>query len=81
MRFTPGPQLQRQLNYTKSLVALLPDVVPNAQNRALKKRKLDSNSRYGPVYINQMTGFFMTGTLLFYNLLLPSFTNSNERFF
>ena len=43
MRFTPGLQLQRQLNYTKCLV---PDVVSNAQNRALKKRKMDSNPRY-----------------------------------
>ena len=30
-----------QLNYIKCLVALLPDVVPNAQNRALKKWKLE----------------------------------------
>ena len=43
MRFTPGLQLQRQLNYTKCLV---PDVASNAQNRALKKRKMDSNPRY-----------------------------------
>ena len=28
------------------MIALLPDVVYNVQNRALKKRKLDSNSRY-----------------------------------
>ena len=26
-----------------------PDIVHNAQNRALKKQKLDSNPRYGPV--------------------------------
>ena len=32
-RFTPGPQLQRQFNYTKCLVS---DVVINTQNRALK---------------------------------------------
>ena len=44
-RFTPGLQLQRQLNYTKSLI---PDILSNAKNRALKKRKLDSNPRYGP---------------------------------
>ena len=44
-RFTPGLQLQRQLNYTKCLVS---DVVSNAQNRALKKLKMDSNSRYCP---------------------------------
>ena len=44
-RFTAGLQLQRQLNYTKCLV---PDVVSNAQNRAPKKQKLDSNPRYGP---------------------------------
>ena len=37
--FTPGLQLSRELNYTKCLVALLPDVVPNCQNRALKKKK------------------------------------------
>ena len=43
MRFTHGPQLQRQFNYTKCLVS---DVVFNAQNRALKKLKMDSNSRY-----------------------------------
>ena len=47
-RFTPGLQLQRQLNYTKCLVS---DVVSNAQNRALKKLKMDSNSRYGPGHI------------------------------
>ena len=46
--FTPGPQLQRQLNYTKCLAS---DVASNAQNRALKKLKMDSNSRYGPGHI------------------------------
>ena len=45
MRFTPGPQLQRQLNYTKCLVS---DVV---SNRALKKLKMDSNFRYSPDHI------------------------------
>ena len=44
-RFAPGLQLQRQLNYTKCLVS---DVVSNAQNRPLKKRKMDLNPRYGP---------------------------------
>ena len=44
-RFTPGRQLQRQLNYRKCLVS---ELVPNAQNRALK---MDSNSRYGPGHI------------------------------
>ena len=34
----PGLQLPRQLNYTKCLFALLPNVIPNAQNRALKKK-------------------------------------------
>ena len=48
MRFTPGPQLQRKLNYAKCLVS---DVVSNAQNRALKKLKMDSNSRYSPGHI------------------------------
>ena len=48
MRFTPGPQIQKQLNYTKCLVFLLPDLVTNAQNRVLKKQKLDSNHRYSP---------------------------------
>ena len=48
MRFIPELQLQRQLNYTKCLVS---DVVCNAQNRALKKLKMDSNSRYGPSHI------------------------------
>ena len=48
MCFTPGLQFQRQLNYTKCLVS---DVVSNAQNRALKKLKMDSNSRYGPGHI------------------------------
>ena len=38
--FTPGLQLQRQISYTKCLVS---DVVSNAQNSALKKRKMDSN--------------------------------------
>ena len=47
-RFAPGLQVQRQLNYTKCLVALYQNAVPNSQNRALKKRKLDSDSRYGP---------------------------------
>ena len=47
-RFTPGLQLQRQLNYTKCLVS---DVVSNAQNRALKKLKMDSNSRSDPGHI------------------------------
>ena len=49
-RFTPGLQLQRQLNYTKCLVS---DVVSNAQNRALKKLKMDSNSRYSPGHIKK----------------------------
>ena len=48
--FTPGPQLQRQFNYTKCLVS---DVVSNAQHRALKKLKMDSNSRYGPGHIKK----------------------------
>ena len=48
MRFTPGSQLQRQLNYTKCLVL---DVVSNAQNMALKKLKMDSNSRNSPGHI------------------------------
>ena len=47
-RFTAAPQLQRQLNYTKCLVS---DVVSNAQNKVLKKRKIDSNPRYGPGHI------------------------------
>ena len=42
--FHPGLQLQRQLNYTTCLVS---DVGFNAQNRTLKKRKMDSNPRYG----------------------------------
>ena len=42
-RFNPGLQLQRQLNYTKCLA---PDVVSNAIKRALKKQKMDLNSRY-----------------------------------
>ena len=50
MRFNAGPQLQRQLNYTKCLV---PDVASNAQNRALKKLKMDSNSRYSPGHITK----------------------------
>ena len=44
-RFTPGLQLQRQINYTKCLVS---NVISNAQNTTLKKRKMDSNPRYGP---------------------------------
>ena len=44
-RFTPGVQLQRQLNYTKCLVS---NVISNAQNTTLKKRKMDSNPRYRP---------------------------------
>ena len=47
-RFIPGLQLLRQLNYTKCLVS---DVVSNAENRALKKLKMDSNSRYSPGHI------------------------------
>ena len=46
--FTSGLQLQRQLNYTKCLVS---DVVSNAQNRAMKKQKIDSNPRYGHGHI------------------------------
>ena len=46
--FTPGLQLQIQLSYTKCLVS---DVASNAQNRALKKQKMDSNPRYGPGHI------------------------------
>ena len=42
----------KRVNYTKYLVALPSDDVPNAQNRALKKRKLDSNPRYGLDYIS-----------------------------
>ena len=37
-RSTPGFQLQVKLSCTKCLVILLPDVVPNAQTRALKKK-------------------------------------------
>ena len=48
MRFTPGLQLQRQLNYTQCLVS---DVVSNALNRAPKKRKMNSKPRYGPGHI------------------------------
>ena len=47
-RFTPRLLLQRQLNYAKCLVS---DVVSNAQNKVLKKRKIDSNPRYGPGHI------------------------------
>ena len=46
--FTPGLQLQRQLNYTKCLVSY---VASKAQNRALKKWKMNPNPRYGPGYI------------------------------
>ena len=48
--FTPGLVLQMQLNYTKCLGTLLPNVV-NAQNWALKKQKLDSNPGDGPASI------------------------------
>ena len=48
MCFTPELQLQKQLNQTKCLVDFLPDIVPDTQNRALKKWKLDSNPRYDP---------------------------------
>ena len=48
MCFTPGFQQQRQLNYTKCLIS---DVISSAQNRALKKRKMDSNPIYGPGHI------------------------------
>ena len=40
----------KRVNYIKRLVALPSDDVPNAQNRALKKQKLDSNPRYGLDY-------------------------------
>ena len=36
MHFTPGLQLQRQLNYTKCLV---PDVLPNTQNKDFEKKE------------------------------------------
>ena len=45
--------MPRQLNYKKCLITLLPDVVPNAQKKALKKQKLDygiTEPRYDPVY-------------------------------
>ena len=48
--FTPGLVLQMQLNCTKCLGTLLPNVV-NAQNWALKKQKLDSNPGDGPASI------------------------------
>ena len=52
-RSTPGFQLQVKLSCTKCLVILLPDVVPNAQTRALKKKwKSDLNPRCGPVTAN-----------------------------
>ena len=51
MRCTPGLQLQKQLNYTKCLVALLPLVVPIVQNRALNNRNYDSNPRFGPDWL------------------------------
>ena len=47
----PGLYLQRQLNYTQYLVAILPDIVPNAQNKTLQKWKLDSNPRHNPEYV------------------------------
>ena len=47
-----GRKVLKCVNYTKCLVALLQDIVPNAQNRALKKWKLDSNPRYGPAHVN-----------------------------
>ena len=47
-RFTPGLQLWRKFNNTKWLVR---DFVSNAQNRALKKQKMDSNPKYGPGHI------------------------------
>ena len=46
--FTRVLQQQRQLNYTKCLVS---DVFSNAQNRELKKLKVDSNPRYSPGHI------------------------------
>ena len=39
--FTPGLQLQRQLNYTKCLV---PDVISNAQNKGTEKMEDGSKS-------------------------------------
>ena len=42
-----GRKVVKYVNYTKYLVALLPDFIRNAQNRALKKRKLDLNPRHG----------------------------------
>ena len=53
MHFPPGLKMPRQLNYKKCLITLLPDVVPNAQKKALKKQKLDygiPEPRYDPVY-------------------------------
>ena len=43
-----GLQLQRKLNYTKCLVALLPDVASNAQNGALKKTEVGFKSYIQP---------------------------------
>ena len=36
------------------MVALLLDVVPNAQNRTLKKWNFDSNPRYGPDEVDKI---------------------------
>ena len=47
-RFTPGLQLQRQLNYTKCLV---PDIVSNTENGARKKQTMDLNPRCSPGHI------------------------------
>ena len=43
-----GRKVVKCVNYTKCLFALLPDVVPNAQNGTINKLKLNSNPRYRP---------------------------------
>ena len=58
MRFTPELQLHRQLSYTKFMVAVLPDVLPNVHNSAQEKRKLNSILRYGPGQISVLNLVF-----------------------
>ena len=43
-------KVMKCVSYTKCLVVSLQNFVPNAQNKALKKQKLDSNRRNGVIH-------------------------------
>ena len=48
-------KVMKCVSYTKCLVVSLQNFVPKAQNKALKKQKLDSNRRNGPGNIHYVS--------------------------